>query len=121
MRNMSFSLTKAQMYQQRKSVTRRLGWSFLRPGDVVMAVEKARGLKKGEHIKKIYPIEILSVRAEPLAAITRGDLILEGFPEMTIPEFIKMFCATHKGCKTETLVTRIEFRPLESENKKTAR
>jgi Uncharacterized conserved protein len=99
------------MYAREKTVTRRLGWSFLQPGDVVMAVEKARGLKKGEHIKQIYPIEILSVRTEPLIDITQEDLVLEGFPKMTIPEFVKMFCASHKGCKPETLVTRIEFRP----------
>jgi hypothetical protein len=111
MSNMSFSLTKNQMYARRKTVTRRLGWFFLRPGDVVMAVEKARGLKRGEQIKKIYPIEIVSVRTEPLMDITKEDLILEGFPEMTISEFVKMFCASHKGCKPETAVNRIEFRP----------
>jgi hypothetical protein len=81
------------------------------PGDRVMAVEKARGLKKGEQIKQIYPIEIISVRTERLIDITQEDLIAEGFPEMTVAEFVKMFCASHKGCEPETLVTRIEFRP----------
>lgn len=114
---MSFSMTKAQIYERRKSVTPRLGWSFLRPGDVVMAVEKARGLKKGKHIKVIYPIEIVSVRTEPLADVTQDDLILEGFPEMTVSEFVKMFCATHKDCKPETVVNHIEFRPIEHEAK----
>lgn len=98
------------MYARRKSVTRRLGWWFLRPGDVVMAVEKTMGLKKGEHMKKIYPIEIVSVRTEPLTEITPDDLILEGFPEMIVSQFVEMFCATHKGCTPETLVNRIEFR-----------
>lgn len=32
MRNMSFSMTTEQMYQQTQTVTRRLGWSFLKPG-----------------------------------------------------------------------------------------
>ena len=96
-------------------MTRRLGWWFLRPGDVVMAVEQARGLKRGEPIRKIYPIEIVSVRTEPLADIAQDDLLLEGFPELTIAEFVKMFCDTHKGCEPETLVNRIEFRPLESD------
>ena len=111
MRNMSFSLTKDPMYGRRKTVTRRLGWFFLRAGDVVMAVEQARGLKKGEQIKQIYPIEIVSVRTEPLMDVTQEDLILEGFPEMTVSEFVIMFCASHKGCKPETVVNRIEFRP----------
>lgn len=116
MRNMSFSITKDQMYERRKSVTRRLGWWFLRPADVVMAVEKARGLKKGEHMKKIYPIEVLSVRTELLSSITQADLTLEGFPEITVTEFVKMFCTTHKGCTPDTLINRIEFRPIELDN-----
>jgi hypothetical protein len=117
---MSFSVTKDQMYEHRKSVTRRLGWWFLRPGDVVMAVEKAMGLKKGERMKKIYPIEIVSVRTERLADIKQDDLALEGFPEMTTSEFVKMFCALHKGkgCTPETLVNRVEFRPVEPNSKK---
>ena len=116
---MSFSVTKDQMYERKKTVTRRLSWWFIRPGDVVMAVEKAMGLQKAEHMKKIYPIEIVSVRTERLADITQDDLPLEGFPEMTPPEFVKMFCALHKGkgCTPETLVNRVEFRPAELDNK----
>ena len=117
MRNMSFSITRDQIYKRKKSVTRRLGWWFLRPGDMVMAVEKAMGLKKGEHMKKIYPIEIVSVRTERLSDITQDDLPLEGFPEMTTSEFVEMFCALHKGkgCTSETLVNRVEFRPVEAD------
>lgn len=48
MRRMSFSMTTAQMYARNKDVTRRFGWWFLKPGDRVMTVEKAMGLKKGE-------------------------------------------------------------------------
>lgn len=110
MRNMSFSITTRQMYDEIKDVTRRLGWWHLRQGDLVMAVEKGMGLKKGEQIKRIYPIEITFVRAEPLNSITPADVVREGFPEMTVDEFIQMFCASHKGCTPETLVNRIEFR-----------
>ena len=41
-------LTKEQILARTKTVTRRLGWWFLKPGDVVWACEKCMGLKKGE-------------------------------------------------------------------------
>lgn len=110
MRNMSFMLTKEQMYAGTKSVTRRIGWWFLKPGDVVMAVEKGMGLKKGEKVKKIYPIEVVSVRREPLISITADEVVREGFPDLTIWGFMTMFMKSHKGCEPDTVVNRIEFR-----------
>lgn len=116
MRNMAFSITTEQMYAKTKSVTRRLGWSFLKPGDIVMAVEKGMGLKKGEKIKKIYPIEIISIRGESLSNITLEDVAREGFPQMNVPQFVRMFAKSH-GCDVHTMVNRIEFRPLAQPNK----
>ncbi len=110
MRNMAFSITKTQMYAGTKTVTRRLGWWFLRPGDVVMAVEKSMGLKRGEKVRPIYPIEIVSTRSEPLSSITPDDAIHEGFPEMTVSQFVEMFCESH-DCEPDGIVNRIEFRP----------
>ena len=112
MRNMSFMLTTRQMYMETKDVTRRLGWWNLKAGDVVMAVEKGMGLKAGEKVKKIYPIEIVSVRREPLNKITDAEVLREGFPNMTTLGFIEMFTASHKGCGAETVINRIEFRRL---------
>lgn len=116
MRNMAFSITTQQMYDKTKSVTRRLGWSFLKPGDIVMAIEKGQGLKKGEHIKKIYPIEIVSIRGESLSSITIEDVAREGFPQMNVPQFVRMFAKSH-GCDVHTMVNRIEFKPLAEPNK----
>lgn len=48
MRRMSFMLTKEQVLNQTKDVTRRNGWAFLKPGDLIQPVEKCMGLKKGE-------------------------------------------------------------------------
>lgn len=110
MRNMSFMLTKQQMYDETKTVTRRLGWWNLKPGDVVMAVEKGMGLKKGDKVVKIYPIEIIAAYPEPLHYITAQEVVREGFPELSIREFMTMFMNSHKGCKPETMVNRIEFR-----------
>ena len=109
MRNMAFSITTQQMYAETKDITRRIGWTFLKPGDIVMAVEKGMGLKRGEKVKKIYPIEIVSVRGERLSSITIEDVKREGFPKMTVHQFVRMFAASHK-CDVHAVVNRIEFR-----------
>jgi hypothetical protein len=109
MRNMSFSLTKQQIYDETKDVTRRLAsWRFLKPGDVVMACEQCQGLKKGQHVKKIKPITIVSTRPEPLNAITQAEVIREGFPHMTPLDFVTWFCKLNH-CHPHTIVNRIEF------------
>jgi hypothetical protein len=118
MRNMSFSLTTAQFLAGSKDVTRRLGWLFLKPGDLVMGCEKCMGLKPGENIVRLGIVEILDVRREPLNRMTadaeygRAEAIREGFPDMTGGQFVEMFCS-HMAAKPETLVTRIEFRRVE--------
>ena len=47
MRAMSFMLTTEQMRNRSKSVTRRLGWNTLKPGDRIIAAVKCQGLGKG--------------------------------------------------------------------------
>lgn len=108
-RNMSFSLTTEQVRNRTKTVTRRLGWWFLKPGDVLYAVEKSRGLKKGEKVKRICKIQVISVRKEPLSAIDENDIRNEGFSGWLPSEFIDMFCR-HNRCKPETTVNRIDFK-----------
>lgn len=52
-RNMSFALTMKQINDRSKTITRRLGWWFLKVGDEVNAVNKVMGFKKGErHLHK---------------------------------------------------------------------
>ena len=108
---MSFSLTTMQMRSRIKTVTRRMGWKNLRPGEHVLAVEKGMGLKKGEKVKPIYPIAVLSVSFEPVSAITQEEVDREGFHYMNPPEFVRFFCRAN-GCTPETVITRIEFREL---------
>ncbi len=110
-RNMSFAMTTDQFQNKSKFVTRRFGWWFLKPGDVVQGVRKAMGLKKGEKIDRLGLIEIVSTRAEPLNAITQEDVVLEGFPEFTPDRFIRMM-TKHYGCEQNSIVNRIEFRYL---------
>jgi len=108
-RNMSFMLTTEQVKNRTKTVTRRTGWRFLQPGDIVNAVEKGMGLKKGEKIKHICQIRIKSIHwGEPLYKITQEDCIKEGFPEMSPDDFIDMFCR-HNKVWAMCPVNRIEF------------
>lgn len=118
MRNASFSLTTQQMRDGTKDVTRRLGWEHLRPGDQLRACVKCMGLKKGEKIKVICIIEVVSTRREPLNRMLE-DVVYgfeecrrEGFPHFTPQQFVDFFCASHKGCMPETVITRIEFKKV---------
>lgn len=118
MKNMSFMLTQEQFRNRTKTVTRRLGWWNLKPGEIVMGVEKSQGLRKGEKIVRMGPIRIVSVRLERIGQIVQyrdyglSEVALEGFPGMTPCKFEKFFFTTHKGCTPKTEVNRIEFEYL---------
>lgn len=112
MRVISFSATIPQIQNRTKTVTRRLGWKTLKPGDYLRGVEKAMGLKKGEKAKTIAHVRVVDVRREPLNACTDEDAAREGFPDMTGAEFVEFFCKA-MGCKPDAEVTRIEFDYLE--------
>lgn len=109
MRNMSFAMTTEQIKNQTKTVTRRFGWWFLKPGDKLQAVEKSMGLQKGEKIKKLKVIEILSTRAERLNTITEEDVIKEGFSGWTPEQFINML-VNHYQVEPDKFCNRIEFK-----------
>lgn len=108
-RNMSFMLTTEQIKNRSKTVTRRLGWWFLKPGDVLNACEKCQGLKKGEKINKLCQIIVVSTQKVPLDKMTHAECFREGFPDMVPSEFIQMFRREMK-CGMRAEVNRIEFR-----------
>jgi len=108
-RNMSFMLTKEQIKNRTKTVTRRLGWWFLKPGDILNACEKCQGLKKGEKVIRICQLIVVSTRKEPLVKITHAECFREGFPGMKPSEFIQMFRREMK-CNLRAEPNRIEFR-----------
>lgn len=119
MRNISFMLTQQQIRDRTKTVTRRVGWGKLKAGEMLRGVEKGMGLKAGEKVKALANIRVVSVRPEPLSAMTADldygfeECAKEGFgehPSLRLPsEFIKFFCGSHRGCTADTVVTRIEF------------
>jgi hypothetical protein len=111
-RNMSFAMTKQQVRDQSKDLTRRFGWLFLKPSHIVQPVEKGMGLKEGEKVVYIGgPIRVKSTRLEPLNVITQEDVVREGFPNMTPVEFVAMLCK-HYRCPPDEVVNRIEFEYL---------
>ena len=115
-RMMSFSMTKDAVREGTKTVTRRTGWHFLKPGDVLWAVEQAMGLPKGGHVVKIRLIRVTSKFLESLTDLLteyspegiQEEMAREGFPGMTAQEFIDMFCEAN-GWHPEWAVNRIEF------------
>lgn len=120
MRNMSFALTTNQIMDGSKDVTRRLGWLFLKEGDLLRPVKKCMGLRPGEKLDVLRdPIRVTSIRREPLRRMTdeieygHAEVRREGFewhPDYGDPfAWVRMFCSTHKGCTPETVITRIEF------------
>ena len=107
-RNMSFMLTADQIKNRTKTVTRRLGWWFLKPRDILNACEKCQGLKKGEKIKKICQIRILHTQKVLLCNMEPLDCVREGFPDLTEDEFIEMFMREMQ-CSYVEHVNRIWF------------
>ena len=116
---MSFSLTAPQIRERSKTVTRRTGWRFLRPGDLVQAVEKSRGRKAGEPVRPLAVLRIVDVRAEPLARLltepsyAEDELPREGFPCWTRDDFVALFCKSNGLESANADVTRIEFEYME--------
>ena len=105
---MSCALTTPQVELRIKTVTRRIGWGFLKAGDMIQLVEKCQGLKKGQKVRKLAVVKIVSTGWEPLDAITQEECDKEGFSEMSPSQFIKMFMA-HNRCERGTPVNRIEW------------
>jgi hypothetical protein len=112
MRHMSFALTERQLLDGSKTVTRRLGWRTVKPGDELLAVRKTMGLRKGESHHALARIRVKSVRREPLCEMLAGDCAREGFPHMRPSDFVRFFCAANK-CAPSREITRIEFELLE--------
>jgi hypothetical protein len=108
-RLMSVALTTDQVRRREKTVTRRVGWQMIKPGDQVTLCPKVRGRRHGEPLERIVTVNVVSTRREQLDTITPADVAAEGFPDMTPAEFVEFFCATHNGVAPHSEVTRIEW------------
>jgi hypothetical protein len=114
-RNISFMHTMDQFRARTKTVTRRKGWTFLKVGDVLCAVEKGQGLKPGEKLVRLGRIKVTDVRREPLQRLLDdfdygwAETNREGFPRSTPAQFVEFFCRTHKGCTWDSEVGNPSF------------
>ena len=110
MRLMSFAATVDALLDGTKTVTRRTGWRCLRPGDQLQAVDR---LPRAGPFRRLCVIEVVRVSRERLNVITPAEVRREGLRDMTVPEFIEMFCAmSDRRVRPSDRVTRIEFKRL---------
>lgn len=116
-RLMSVSLTERAVVERRKTVTRRLGWEWLIPGERLTLCRKVMGRRRKdgtiEPLVRLADVQVIDVIREPLSALTVGDVAREGFSGWTPDEFLDFFCQ-HMRCDRSAEVTRIEWRYLES-------
>ena len=123
-RLMSVAFTEQAVRERRKTVTRRKGWTFLKPGDRLTLCRKVMGRKPGEPLERICDVEVVSVRREPLCAVAGpyrqngGDvewpeLIAEGFPDIGPGEFMRTYFRP-QGIGATDDVTRIEWRYVDA-------
>lgn len=108
MRHLSFSQTIDQVLARTKTVTRRMRWGQLREGQVLLGVNKSQGLKPSTPRIRLGLVRVVSVRVEPLEAITPEEVAAEGFPEWGPLDFIEFYAKTFRVPRS-ALVRRIEF------------
>lgn len=123
-RLMAVSLTEDAVRARTKTVTRRLGWLMLKPGDRLTLCRKVMGRRKGEPLERLAEVEVVSVRRERLWDITDEDIEREAVPphhftehwtdngQPTPDAWIQWF-AEEMRCAPDALVTRIEFRYID--------
>lgn len=114
-RRLSFSHTAPQILDRSQTVTRRTGWRFLKPGDLVEAVEWRPGPRGRQAVRRLAVLRIRDVRIELLSRLItdprygEDELPREGFPCWSRVEFLESFCRTHQVKTADAEITRIEF------------
>jgi hypothetical protein len=98
-RLISVALTEDAVRDRRKTVTRRLGWLMLKPGDHLTLCRKVMERRKDEPLIRICEVEVVDLRRERLSAITDDDVEREGFDidEWVASDFVEFFCE-HMNC-----------------------
>ena len=124
----SVSLTEAAVVDRTKTVTRRLGWLMLKPGDRLTLCRKVMGRRRPdgtvEPLVRLVDVEVVSVRRERVWDITDDDIAGEGVPVELFDEhytdtglptptaWVDWFCEQMR-CRPDDDVTRIEWRYLD--------
>lgn len=127
-RLMSVAFTEQAVVERRKTVTRRKGWTFLKPGDTLTLCRKVQGRRSAdgtvEPLVRLAEVEVVSVRRERLdvllhepGAYSWDEMEAEGFPGIDSWRFIKEFFIDAQGMRSDDEVTRIEWRYIDGEAK----
>jgi hypothetical protein len=98
-----------QFRARSKWVTRRMRWGHAKAGRVLTGIEKGMGLAKGARQVVLGDVLVVDARREPIEVIDQRDVVLEGFPDWSVEEFVRMFCKLN-SCTPAELCTRIEYR-----------
>jgi len=115
-RLMSVTLTEQAVVERRKTVTRRLGWTFLKPGDRLTLCRKVMGRRRKdgtvEPLERLAEVEVVDVRRQRLCDFDVEDIDREGVPGYrTKQSWVWWFCET-MGVGPLDEITRIEWRYL---------
>lgn len=129
-RLMAVSLTEASVMDRTKTVTRRLGWRHLRPGDRLTLCRKVMGRRRAdgtvEPLVRLAEVEVVDVRRDKLWAITDDEIAREAVLDQpwvevyvdsgqpTPQAWVWWYCEQF-GVQPDAEVTRIEWRYLDSE------
>jgi hypothetical protein len=123
-RLMSVAFTEQAVRERRKTVTRRLGWRALQPGDELDLCRKVMGRRQGEPLIRVARVRVTSVRRESLSRLTTLDpegnntpyalqeVTREGLPELNPQTFVDRYFTQAQGVSPDTVVTRIEWEYL---------
>lgn len=126
-RLMSVAFTTDAVIGRQKTVTRRKGWRFLKPGDRLTLCRKVQGRKPGEPLERLAEVEVVSVVREQLADLIpdpwgdnpddpygADEVAREGFPGMDPTHFVGRYFIDAQGMTLDDFVTRIEWRYLDA-------
>jgi hypothetical protein len=118
MRRMAFPDSASEVRERLQTVTRRPGWRFLKPNDLIQAIEfvsNETGTGGGSIARELAVLRVRSVRVEPLsrlvtdATYAEDELPREGRPCWSRDHFIATFLRRHRLSHVSVDVTRIEF------------
>ena len=121
-RLMSVAFTEDAVRNRTKTVTRRKGWTFLKPGDRLTLCRKVMGRKPGEPLERICDVEVVNVERQRLDLLVNPtcpigwaeeEMEREGFPGMVPWQFVNRYFIDAQGMRASDLVTRIEWRYLD--------
>lgn len=117
-RLMSVAYTVDAVNDRSKMVTRRVGWRFVKAGDLLQLCRKVQGRRRSdgtvEPLDLLAVVHITGVRREPLRAIYSLpapdiETLREGVPGVyTVDAFVEFYCNTF-GVTPDTEITRIEW------------